>query len=256
MCQENRGITANMRGRVLALTGAAGGIGSATALLFAQNGARLFLMDRAPLDAVAETCRGAGAEVVCYHGDLALPGAPEQAAEACRQAFGRADVLINNAAIGAGGDILCTSEEDWDLTMRINLRLPFLLGKAFAAKLMIPVKRGVILNMASQAGVVALDDQAAYCVAKAGLMALTRSMAYEWGKHGIRAVALAPTVVETPFALGYWQGERAARHKAQIPAGRFGQPWEVAQACLYLACDAAGLITGTNLMLDGGYTIR
>lgn len=251
-----KGIAADMGGKVLALTGAAGGIGSAIALLFAQNGANLFLMDQADLTPLAEKCHAAGAEVHCHQADLASPGVPEAAAEACKKAFGKADVLINNAAVGAGGSILNTTEDDWDLTMRVNLRLPFLLSKAFAAAMMIPAKGGVVLNMASQAGVVALDDQAAYCVSKAGLMALTRTMAYEWGKYGIRAAALAPTVVETPFALGYWKGEVAARHKAQIPVGRFGQPWEVAQACLYLASDAAGLVSGTSLMLEGGYTIR
>lgn len=128
--------------------------------------------------------------------------------------------------------------------------------QSFGVGLMIPAGYGRIINIASQAGIVALDDQANYCVAKAALMALTRSTAYEWGRYGITCNAVAPTVIETDFSMGYWCGERAHRHIEQIPVGRFGKPKEVAAACLYLASGAAGLISGTNLMLDGGYTIR
>ena len=251
-------LTADMSKKTVAITGAAGGIGSAIATMFAQNGARLFLMDRKEggLCELAESCRKYGVQVTVHIADLAESGEPERAALACRKiCSGTSTVLINNAAVGGGG-LLHTTPEEWDSTMQVNVRMPFLLSQAFASSIMIPDGGGVILNMSSQTGVVALDEQGVYGISKAAMMAMTRAIAYEWSKYGIRSVAIAPTVVETAFALGYWHGETAERHRSQIPAGRFGQPWEIAAACLYLASDAAGLVDGTNLMLDGGYTIQ
>ena len=255
---EENLLTADVSHKTAAITGAAGGIGSAIADVFARNGARLFLMDqkKEALERVAEHCRTFTEKVSTHCEDLTIPGAPEQAAKKCQEICdGTSVVLINNAAIGGGG-LLQTNAEEWDSTMRVNIRMPFLLSRAFASAIMIPGGGGVILNMSSQTGVIALDEQGVYGISKAAMMALTRAIAYEWGQYGIRSMALAPTVVETPFALSYWHGETAERHRSQIPAGRFGQPWEVAAACLYLASDAAGLLDGTNLMLDGGYTIR
>ena len=109
--------------------------------------------------------------------------------------------------------------------------------------------------MASQAGIVALFGHVAYSASKAGLLAVTRDLALEWGQYGITTNAISPTVVMTPMARDYWVGERGAAHLAQIPVGRFAEMDEVAMAACYLASDAATMINGANLVLDGGFTI-
>lgn len=250
-------IKVDYSGKVVILTGAAGGIGSRIAMLFARNGASMLLIDKETdmLEKTKNACVGTG-KIVCMDIDLGTKGSSAKIVQRCKEVFGAAHVLINCAAVADGGSLCGLSEEDWDSNMNIDLKVPFLLSKEFVNEIMIPQGEGVILNMASQAGIVALDDQPAYCVAKAALIALTRSQAYEWGQMGVRAVAIAPTVIETAPALSYWCGERAAKHIAQIPVGRFGHPDEVAAACLFLGSDAAGMISGTTVMLDGGYTIR
>jgi NAD(P)-dependent dehydrogenase (short-subunit alcohol dehydrogenase family) len=251
-------LQADMKGKVTALTGAAGGIGQETARLFAQNGSDLLLIDRDPAvdDLAADLMQhfGIQAEPLCM--DLEAPDAAVECAQHCRLAFGHCEVLINNAAIGCDDILTKLTQQDWDRSMHMNLKVPFLLSQSFGIHFMIPAGYGRIINISSQAGIVALDGHASYSVAKAGLMALTRALALEWGQYGITANAIAPTVIETDFAKSYWHGERAQKHIEQIPVGRFGRPKEVAGACLYLASDAAGLISGTNLMMDGGYTIR
>ena len=165
-------------------------------------------------------------------------------------------MLINNAATGFVASLCEMTAEQWETTMRVNLEMPFLMAQAFANLCMIPANYGKIINVASQAGVVAIERQSAYCVSKAGLMSLTRSMALEWGRCGITANAIAPTVVETEAALRTWAGEAGRKHRAEIPVGRFARPEEVAAACLFLASDASNMMSGSNLMLDGGFTIR
>lgn len=258
MTQRGLGLGADLFGRVAAITGAAGGIGRALANTFAQNGADLFLMDVDPgLESLrAEIEPACAGRVVCHLADLGVEGAAQLAAEHCLRAFGRCDVLINNAAIGGGGPLEEIPPTEWKRTLHINLHVPLMLSQSFYLLMMRPAGAGRIINMASQAGVVALDGQGSYCVSKAALIALTRSMASEWGSSGVSAVAVAPTVVETAFALGYWQGEVARRHIEQIPSGRFAKPQEVAAACLFLASDAAQMVNGTVLTLDGGFTIR
>ena len=115
---------------------------------------------------------------------------------------------------------------------------------------------GRIINMSSQAGIVALPGHIAYSASKAGVMAITRDLALEWGKYGITVNSVAPTVVMTPMSREYWSGERGASHLAQIPTGRFAEMDEVAMAYVYLASDAAAMINGANLVIDGGFTIN
>ena len=114
---------------------------------------------------------------------------------------------------------------------------------------------GRIINMSSQAGVVALPGHIAYSASKGGLMAITRALALEWGKYGITVNSVAPTVVMTPMSRDYWVGERGAAHLAQIPAGRFAEMDEVAMVYVFLASDAAAMINGANIVIDGGFTI-
>jgi len=117
-------------------------------------------------------------------------------------------------------------------------------------------KGGKIINMASQAGIVAIDGHVAYSASKAGVLAVTRALALEWGKYNITVNAISPTVILTPMSAEYWSGTRGEAHLSLIPAGRFGYPDEVAACALFLASDAANLVNGANLVIDGGFSIR
>ena len=165
------------------------------------------------------------------------------------------DVLINNAGLGIVAPAELQSVTDWDRTQAINLRAPWLMAVA-ALPFLKASGRGRIVNIASQAGIVAIAEHAAYGASKAGLIGLTKVLALEWARYGITVNAISPTVVETPMALVGWAGEKGERAKAEIPVGRFAQPAEIAHAALYLASAQAGIVTGENMVLDGGYTIR
>jgi NAD(P)-dependent dehydrogenase (short-subunit alcohol dehydrogenase family) len=248
----------DLRGERVALTGAAGGIGEKISHIFAENGATLLLIDRDDTveDLTSDLLMVSGNNVYSMVIDISISGAALEVAEYCERVMGGCEVLINNAAIGYVVSLSEMTPEQWENTMRVNLESPFLMAQAFANTCMIPAKYGKIINIASQAGIVALSDQSAYCVSKAGLMSLTRSIALEWGKYGIVANCIVPTVIETAPALNAWAGEKGIKHKAEIPIGRFGRPEEVAMACMFLASNASDMMSGSNLVLDGGYTIR
>ena len=242
----------DLTGRTALITGAAGGIGQALAKRFAAAGARLALVDREDTSDLAAALGAGHVARVC---DLADPSAIAAAIPAIGDDTG-IDILINNAGLGM---VFPAAEagrvEDWDRTMAINLRAPWLVA-AHALPYLKRSGRGRVVNLASQAGVVAIEDHAAYGASKAALIQLTRQMALEWAPFGITANAISPTVVETPMALVGWSGEKGERAKAQIPVGRFARPDEIAETALYLASDGAAIVTGANLMADGGYTIR
>ena len=143
---------------------------------------------------------------------------------------------------------------DWDLTMAVNLRAPFIVARAVVPQ-MIAQKAGKIINISSQAGVVGLDDHGAYCASKGGLNMLTKVMTSEWAKHNIQINAVCPTVILTPMGEKVWGDPvKGDPMKAKIPAGRFGKPIEVADLVLFLASSASDLITGQDILIDGGFT--
>ncbi|MDR1965164.1 MAG: D-threitol dehydrogenase [Synergistaceae bacterium] len=243
----------SLKDKVFIVTGGAGGIGRVIGGFFSQKGAKGALVDISPK--VHETAEKLGLEGIAA--DLTKPGEPETTVAKTAETFGRLDILVNCAGIGPLAKAEDMPEEVWDRTIAINLRVPFLMAQQ-AAKAMIGQGGGRIINMASQAGIVAIDGHLAYTTSKAGLIGMTKSMAFEWGKHGITVNAISPTVVNTELSTGgtYWVGEVAARALADTPVGRFGEPEEVAALCAYLASDAAALITGANIVIDGGYTIH
>ena len=238
-------------GRTVLLTGAAGGIGVSMAEAFANAGARLALVDKAPCDTVAAHLPG---DHRAWQLDLTDPQAIAATVAEIGDTFG-IDILINNAGLGIVDLAEEQSLEGWDLTMAINLRAPWLVAKAALPYLKVS-GRGRVVNLASQAGMVAIMEHAAYGASKAGLIGLTKVLALEWARYGITANAISPTVVETPMALVGWSGEKGERAKAEIPVGRFAKPAEIAAAAMYLCSDDAGIINGENLVADGGYTIR
>lgn len=238
-------------GKTVLVTGAAGGIGTATAERFAAAGARLALVDINPAEELAARL-GPGHRA--YPLDLEDAGAIAETVARIGTEMGL-DILINNAGLGIVFPAETTDVEAWDRTMRINLRAPWLVSAAALPFLKVS-GAGRIINISSQAGVVAIDEHAAYGSSKAGLILLTRVLALEWARFGITVNAIAPTVVETPMALVGWSGEKGVRARQEIPVGRFARPAEIAAAAAYLASEDAGIINGETLMADGGFTIR
>ena len=246
----------DLSGKVAVVTGAAAGIGLAITRLLASRGASVMLVDLNP--AVNEVCSGlpgGSGRHATVVADLAEKEAVAKVVAATVQRFGAIDILVNNAGVARLDRAEVASEQDWDETMLVNLKVPFLLSQA-VGRVMIPRKSGRIVNIASQASFIALDRHVAYCTSKAGLVGMTKVLAAEWAPLGITVNAVSPTVVETELAKKAWAGEVGEAMRRRIPTGRFGQPEEVALAVLYLVSGAAGMIDGENLVIDGGYTIQ
>jgi 2-deoxy-D-gluconate 3-dehydrogenase len=240
-------------GKVALITGAAAGIGYAIAELFAAQGARLVLLDlNEDVQRIARQLPGDPLAIPCNVADLAQI---RMAVDRAVEKYGRIDILVNNAGVALLAKADEVSEQEWDTTMAINLKAPFFLSQA-VARVMAKKGGGRIVNLASQASVVALDRHAAYCSSKAALVLMTKVLAIEWASSGITVNAISPTVVETALGKKAWAGEVGVAMKQKIPLGRFAQPEEIASAALYLASGHARIMTGANLVIDGGYTIQ
>lgn len=242
---------ADLNGLSVLVTGAAGGIGTAMAERFAAAGARLALVD---IEAADDLAARLGPDHRAYRLDLEDPGAIAETVARIGAEMG-IDILINNAGLGIVFPADQPDIDAWDRTMRINLRGPWLMAAA-ALPFLKASGRGRVVNISSQAGVVAIDEHAAYGSSKAGLILLTKVLALEWARFGITVNAIAPTVVETPMALVGWAGEKGVQARKEIPVGRFAMPAEIAAAAVYLSSADAGIINGETLMADGGFTIR
>jgi NAD(P)-dependent dehydrogenase (short-subunit alcohol dehydrogenase family) len=169
--------------------------------------------------------------------------------------FGTVDILVNNAGLVVVEDLLQTTVEHWQQTQAVNLLAPFLLCQRLAPA-MIKQRRGKIINISSVAAVLAPQGHAAYSASKGGLNLLTQTMAAEWGRYNIQANAVAPTVILTEMGQQVWgEASKAEPMKARIPAGRFGEPFEVADLVLFLASNASNFICGQVIRLDGGLSV-
>ncbi|MDR2518984.1 MAG: D-threitol dehydrogenase, partial [Spirochaetaceae bacterium] len=189
-------------------------------------------------------------------GDVCSGAYRQSVIDAGVKAFGRIDILVNSAGISALDKAESLSEEMWDRTMNINTKASFMMAQAFGAYCIKHKVCGSIVNMASQAGVIALDRHAAYCASKGAVIAMTKVLAMEWGKYGIRANCLSPTVVLTEMGHKAWDGPAGEAFKKEMPSERFAEPDEIAGVIAFLCSDAAAMITGHNLIVDGGYTIK
>jgi NAD(P)-dependent dehydrogenase (short-subunit alcohol dehydrogenase family) len=247
----------SLRGKVAFITGGYQGIGNAIATLFAEKGADLALVDvNDELPAVAESLgKDTGRTVKAFTADLTKSDQVRAVVQDAVSAFGRIDILVNNAGVVFLDEAEDLSEEDWDKTMAVNLKGAFLVAQAVGRE-MIKAGGGKIVNMASQAGVVALDRHLAYCTSKAGIISMTKVLAFEWGEYNINVNAISPTVVLTELGKKAWAGEVGERFKEKLPVGRFAYPEEVAALALYLASDAANMVSGENILIDGGYTAQ
>ena len=243
---------AQFDGRVAVITGAASGIGQAVAELFAGRGARVVGIDRSDeVAAAVAALPGDG-----HHGivaDLTASGAADAATAEAVEVAGRVDILVNSAGIVRLAPALELSDADWDATIAINLTAGYRMARA-AGRMMTAAGYGRIVNLASQAAVVALDQHVAYTASKAAIVGMTKVLAREWAASGVTVNAISPTVVETPLGRLAWAGEKGDAMRAQIPVGRFAQPEEIAALVAYLAGDDAAMITGENILIDGGYS--
>ena len=238
------------------VTGAGKGIGRAISLELARAGADIFGVSRTAdeLESLGDEVAGLGRRFASWTADLSAPGAPEELASRAEAALGAVDVLVNNAGLALNAPADQVSEEDWDTTLAVNLKAAFFCAQAVGRR-MLARGRGRIVNVTSQAGVVALPDHAAYCASKAGLGMITKVLAVEWGPRGLAVNAVAPTVILTPLGERVWgDPARGGPMLARIPLGRFGQPVEVASVVAFLASDLAAMINGETILVDGGYT--
>ena len=246
----------SVEGKRALVTGASKGIGSEICAVLADAGADIAAVarDQAGLAEVAETVRGHGRECRTIEADLSTVDGPRDAAAAALEAFGTIDILVNNAGIALNAPLLDATVEDWDTTMAVNLRAPFLIAQALAPG-MIAKKAGKIINVSSQAGIIAIPDHAAYSSSKGGLNALTRAMMVEWAPHNIQVNAVCPTIILTPLGKRVW-GDPAKGQPMldRTPLGRFGEPIEIADMVLYLASPASDLVNGTSMLADGGFS--
>lgn len=244
-----------LRGRRALVTGASRGIGAAVAVGLSEAGADVVLSGRdlRALESVRENLKGVRTAVLPC--DLADADAVERLAADALDVFGGLDILVNNAGITLPELAADLTVAAWDATMAVNLRAPALLGARIGAA-MAAAGGGAIVNIASLAGLRALTEHYAYSASKAALLMATKVLALELGPAGVRANAICPTVVLTEMGQQVWgEQAKAAPMLARIPLGRFGVPQDVADAVVFLASDAAAMINGAELPLDGGFTV-
>ena len=243
----------SIENRIAVVTGAASGIGNAVAQLFAERGARIIGVDRAEgvREAVA-ALPGTGHHAVVA--DLTASGAADAVAEEAVAVAGGIDILVNSAGIVRLAPALELSDADWDATIAVNLTASYRMARA-VGRVMTAAGRGRIVSIASQAALIALDEHVAYTASKAAIVGMTKVLAREWAASGVTVNAISPTVVETPLGREAWAGEKGDAMRALIPVGRFAQPAEIAALIAYLADDDAAMITGENVVIDGGYSI-
>ena len=247
-----------LHGKVALITGAASGIGSACALRFAQEGAAVAGFDQATSGDArwSEAVRLASAAHL-VGGDVRSEAGVAAAVAAVRQHFGRIDIVVNSAGVAGGGPVHILPLEEWDRVVSINLTGTFLMCKQ-VLPLMIDQGAGSIVNIASIEGLEASEGGSAYNASKAGVVMLTRNLAMDYGRKGIRANAICPGFIDTPMLHGIFNLPGFAEHGARIVdthvLGRLGRPEEIANAALFLASDEASFITGHALAVDGGFT--
>jgi NAD(P)-dependent dehydrogenase (short-subunit alcohol dehydrogenase family) len=241
--------------KVAVITGAAQGIGRRTAELFAEQGYLLALIDLRSLAGTAQTARQRGTQVLEFTGDISSEDAVANFASQVQDKLGRADVLVNNAGISFISPAEQVSAADFRRVLEINLVAPFLLAKSFGS-MMLAQGSGAIVNVASVAGLVGIADRVAYNASKHGLIGLTRTLAAEWGGHGLRVNAVCPGWVKTEMDIAdqATAGYNDADITQRVPMARFASPDDVAQAIAFLANEKlSGYINGHALSVDGGW---
>jgi NAD(P)-dependent dehydrogenase (short-subunit alcohol dehydrogenase family) len=247
-----------LNGMVALVTGAARGLGRACALALAHEGAdiALGLRDVTTAADLEQEIKTMGRKVIRLQMDVSSLQQINDAVARVVETFGEINILVNNVGVAPVNLAENVTEADFDHTINLNLKGTFFTAQA-VGKQMIKQRSGRIINMSSQAGFIALDSESVYCMTKAGVNHLTKNLASEWAKYNINVNAVAPTFIETP-GTEPWLKDKDFRQSVvdRIPLGRIGKPMEVAGAVVFLASDAASLITGEIMLIDGGWTAK
>ncbi|HVS90029.1 MAG TPA: glucose 1-dehydrogenase [Candidatus Acidoferrum sp.] len=247
----------DLTGQVALVTGAARGLGRAISLALANAGAKvaLGLRDVNTGSGLAREIENLGREALPLQMDVLHLDQISRAVDDTVARFGRLDILVNNAGLGPSNLARDVREEDFDLTLAVNLKGTFFASQA-AGRVMIRQNAGRIVNLSSQAGFVALPAESVYCMTKAGISHLTKCLAIEWGKYNITVNAVAPTFIITPGTEEALADPKFRAEVIEQIAGlhRIGEPMDVAGAVVFLASPAASLITGHTILIDGGWT--
>ena len=251
-----------LSGKVAIITGAGSGIGKATAQLFAEEGAKVVVVDwnRENGEASASDICGRGHEATFCFADVSKSEDVEKMVNAALDKYGRLDILFNNAATQIMAQLVETTEEIWDRIHSVNLKGVFL-GCKYAIPAMIRGRGGAIINMASILGFVGDPDLAAYCAAKGGVIALTKVAALTYGPNGVRVNCICPGDVETPLVKAYFDNNPDPAHFRQEVSSKYAlrriaTPKEVAEVAVFLASDASSFVTGSSMVVDGGLTVK
>jgi NAD(P)-dependent dehydrogenase (short-subunit alcohol dehydrogenase family) len=249
-------MAGKLENKVAVVTGAASGIGRATALLFANEGAKVVAADceREKGQRVVEEILERGGDAVFIQTDVSLPHDVKQMVDKAVKTYGHLDIIFNNAGIeGEQAPTADCTLENWDRVIGINLKGVFL-GMKYAIPEMLKNGGGAIINNASVAGIVGFQGIPAYCASKGGVIQLTKTAALEYAKQGIRVNAICPGVIMTPMVERFVGSNEQARtaFESMEPIGRFGRPEEVAQLALFLASEDSSFCTGAPYVVDGG----
>ena len=249
-----------LENKVAIVTGGSSGIGRAIAELFAKEGAKVVVADINSAEEVLKTIRQNGGRAEFIKTDVSDSSQVKRLVDETLRLFGAVDIVCNNAGIELLKLLTDTGENEWDRVIDINLKGPFLVCK-YVLPHMISRRRGAIVNTASQLGIVGAEKFTAYCASKGGLILLTKAMALECAKYGIRVNSICPGAIETPLLerevnLDKDPEEAKLRFVSKHPLGRLGNPEEIANAVLFLASDRASFVTGESLVVDGGYVVQ
>ena len=248
----------SLSGRVAVVTGGKRGIGRAIALALAKAGADIAVcgrtIDDGQLNAVADEVKKLGRRSLALKADITNKADVDNLVQKVVGEFGAIDILVNNAAMNIMVPLLDLREDGWDKVIDTDLKGYYLCSQA-AGKQMVSQKRGNIINIASTAALKAAPRMGAYCIAKAGVVMLTKVLAAELGKYNIRANAVAPYIVKTKFSQPLWsQPEALKQIESEVPVGRLAETEDIMGAVLFLAADASSYITGQTIIVDGGST--
>lgn len=250
-----------LRDRVALITGGASGIGQATAILFAKEGASVAVVDVDEVRGkeIINTIRNNGGKAIFIRADVSKAKDAERMVKETVATFGKLNILFNNAGImGVIAPLVGTSEEDWDRVMDINVKGVYL-GSKYAIPEMIKNGGGVIINTGSGAGISATPNSTVYCTSKAAVIMLTKTIAVDYGQKGIRANCVCPGLVETDFYRIWSKEDRRQLYESSAKGslvGRTGKPEDIARAALYLASEDSSFMQGAALVIDGGFTAQ
>jgi NAD(P)-dependent dehydrogenase (short-subunit alcohol dehydrogenase family) len=249
-----------LEGKAAIVTGGCSGIGSSIAQLFAREGANVMIGDIKDAHNVLTKITENGGKAGFVRTDVRKTQDAQNLVDKTISEYGAIDIICNDAGIELIRPMVETTEEEWDRVIDTNLKGVFLVSKC-ALPHLLEKRNGSIINIASQLGLVGLERWAAYCASKGGVIMLTKAMAVEFGKHGIRVNCICPGAIETPMMDRELELERNPEEAKRLfinlhPIGRLGKPDEIAEAALFLASDRSSFVTGSALVVDGGFTTQ